>query len=161
MIGGHMQHTTSQIYLSKKGMQEIRRQIKRLERDLDKAQAVLRDLDKAKAREEHFERLEKIAIVETLESELNEKKLTLSRAKLLPRRRDTLKVMLGSMVELIDTQGRRFKYMLVDSLEADPSAGRISINSPLGQNLIGRQIQDIVQWTSGLGMNQLRLVNIA
>ena len=156
-----MEDTTSHIYLSKKGMQEIKRQIKRLERDLAETQALLRDLDKAKAREEHFERLEKIAIIEALESELNEKKLTLSRAKLLPRKRDALKVMLGSMVELIDSQGRRFKYMLVDSLEADPSTGRISVNSPLGQNLIGRQIQDIVQWTAGLGTNQLRLVSIA
>lgn len=153
--------TTSQIYLSKKGMQELRRQIKRLEHNLSSVQGDLRNIEKAKGHDERLERIEKLAIIDAIVTELNEKKLTLSRAKQLPRRRDALKVMLGSVVELIDAKGRKVRYMLVDSLEADPSAGRISIKSPLGANLIGKQLQDIVQWTAGLGTNQLRLVAIA
>ena len=156
-----MESTTSPIYLSKKGMQNLKRQIKRLEHDLSGAQNALRDLEKSKGHEERLERVEMLAIIDAITAELNEKKLTLSRARLLPRRRDTLKVMLGSVVELIDAQGRKVRYMLVDSLEADPSAGRISIKSPLGQTLLGKQLQDIVQWTAGLGTSQLRLVGIA
>lgn len=155
-----MENTTSEIYLSKKGIQDIKKQIKRLERGLVDANSSLRELDKAKAREDQFERSEQLASIEALETELKEKKFTLSRAKVLPKRRHALKVMLGSVVELIDSQGRQFRYMLVDPLEADPSSGRISIKSPLGQNLIGKQIKDIVQWTAGLGTSQVRLVNI-
>jgi len=154
-------NTTAQIFLSKKGMQGLRRQIKRLEHSIASAQADLRELDKTKGHEERLERSEKLAAIEVMAAELSDKKMALEQAKLLPRRRDALKVMLGSVVELIDTQGRRVRYMLVDSLEADPSAGRISIKSPLGEKLIGRQIQDIVQWTAGLTTNQLRLVGIA
>lgn len=153
--------TTSFVYLSKKGMQELRKQVKRLEHDLSAAQNDLREIDKSKGHDERLERVEKLAAIDGIIAELNEKKLTLSHAKQLPRRRDTLKVMLGSVVELIDSQGRKVRYMLVDSLEADPSAGRISIKSPLGQKLLGKQIQDMVQWTAGLGTNQLRLVGIA
>jgi transcription elongation factor GreA len=156
-----MSTSTSDIYLSKKGMQELKRQIKRLEHDLSGAQTDLRELDRTKGHEERLERVEKLAAIEVLEAELSDKRFTLNHAKLLPRRRDALKVMLGSVVELIDAQGKRVRYMLVDSLEADPSAGRISIKSPLGQKLIGRQIQDIVQWTAGLNTNQFRLVGIA
>lgn len=156
-----MNTSTSPIYLSKKGLHELRRQIKRLEHDLSSAQNDLRNLEKSKGHEERLERAEKLTIIETIEAELSEKKFTLSRAQLLPRRRDTLKVMLGSVVELIDAQGRKFRYMLVDSVEADPSAGRISIKSPLGQTLLGKQLQDVVQWTAGLSTNQLRLVAIA
>jgi transcription elongation factor GreA len=156
-----MNTTTSDIYLSKKGMEELKKQTKRLERDLAAAQADLRELDKTEGHEERLMRVEKLAIIEVLEAELADKKFALERAKLLPRKRDAFKVALGSVVELIDAQGRRVRYMLVDSLEADPSAGRISIKSPLGQNLLGRQIHDIVQWTSGLRTNQLRLVGIA
>lgn len=156
-----MNSSTSQIYLSKKGMQELKKQIKRLEHNLSRAQATLRDLDKSKGREDRLERTETLALIDTIMTELAEKKQTLATAKLLPRRRDTLRVMLGSVVELIDDQGRQFRYMLVDSIEADPSAGRISIKSPLGEKLVGKQIQDIVQWTAGLGTNQLRLVGIA
>src|SRR5690606_37160597 len=120
----------------------------------------LRDLEKSKGHEERLERVEKLAAIDAIMTDLNEKKMTLSRAKQLPRRRDSLKVMMGSVVELIDSQGRKFRYRLVDSLEADPSAGRISIKSPLGQKLLGKQIQDMVQWTAGLGTNQLKLVGI-
>lgn len=156
-----MYTSTSQIYLSKKGIQSLKKQIKRLEHSLAGAQADLRELDKTKGHEERLERIEMLAAIEVIETELNDKKFTLSRAKLLPRRRDALKVALGSVVELIDSKGQRVRYMLVDSLEADPSAGRISIKSPLGQKLLGRQIQDIVQWTAGLSTNQLKLVGIA
>lgn len=156
-----MKNTTSEIYLSKKGIQDIKKQIKRLERGLADANSNLRELDKAKAREDQFERSEQLASIEALETELKDKRFTLSRVKALPKRRHALKVMLGSVVELIDSQGRQFRYMLVDPLEADPSSGRISIKSPLGQNLVGKQIKDIVQWTAGLGTSQVRLVNIA
>lgn len=153
---------TSYIYLSKKGMQELRRQIKRLEHELSSAQNDLRNMDRVdKGHDERLERVEKLAAIEAITTELNTKKFTLSRAKQLPRRRDAIKVMLGSVVELIDAKGKKVRYMLVDSLEADPSKGRISIKSPLGQKLLGKQLQDIVQWTVGLGTNQLRLVNIA
>lgn len=153
--------TTSFIYLSKKGIHQLRKQIKSLEHALSIAQNDLRELEKSKGHDERLERIEKLAAIDGILTELNEKKLTLSKARQLPRRRDAIKVMLGSVVELIDSQGRKVRYMLVDSLEADPSAGRISIKSPLGEKLLGKQIQDIVQWTAGLGTNQLKLVGIA
>lgn len=156
-----MKSSTSQIYLSKKGMHELKKQAKRLEYDLSSAHADLRDLEKAKGHDERLARSEILATIEALETDLNEKKFTLSRAQLLPRRRDAIKVMLGSVVELIDSQGKRFRYMLVDSIEANPSAGRLSVKSPLGQKLLGKQLQDMVQWTAGLGTNQLKLVGIA
>ena len=56
--------------------------------------------------------------------------------------------------------GRIIRYTIVDSIEADPSDGRISFKSPLGQNLLGKQIQDIIEWGNGLRTNQLRLVGI-
>lgn len=156
-----MKTNLSQLYLSKNGMHELKRHIKRIEHDLARAQRDLAEMDRTEGHEERLERIEQLAAIEVLEAELSDKRFTLSRAKLLPRRRDALKVMLGSVVELIDTKGKKVKYMLVDSLEADPSSGRISIKSPLGQKLIGKQIQDIVQWTAGLSTNQLRLVGIA
>lgn len=156
-----MDTSTPELFLSKKGMHELRRQIKRLEHSLSNAQADLRNLEKSKSHEVRLERVEKLAAIDAITSELNDKKFILSRAKLLPRRRDTFKVMIGSVVELIDAQGQKFRYMLVDSLEANPSAGRISIKSPLGQTLLGKQLKDIVQWSAGLGTSQLQLVNIA
>lgn len=148
------------VYLSKKGMKELRKTIVQLEHEEQEAILSLRELDKTDGRDERLARVEKLAWLEGVSSELVDKRLLLQHAKLLPRKRDMLKVALGSVVELIDTSGRIVRYTLVDTFEADPSDGRISIKSPLGQNLVGKQIRDVVEWTSGFRTNRLQLVAI-
>lgn len=153
-------NTVNIVYLSKKGIKELKKQIARLERDHQEALARLRELDKIDSRDERLARIEQLAQIDTIESELADKKLTLSHAKQLPRRRDALKVAIGSVVDLLDTSGRIVRYTLVESIEANPSDGRISIKSPLGQNLLGKQIKDIVEWSAGFSTNRLQLIGI-
>lgn len=155
-----MNTTTEVIYLSKKGMKELKKSIAHLERD---RQAVIRELheqDKSDTHDERLARIEKLAQLESIESELSEKQAYLSSAKLFPRKRDAVKVALGSVVELIDKNGRKVVYTIVDSIEANPSDGRISAKSPLGQNLIGKTITDTINWSRGLQTHQLQLVRI-
>lgn len=153
--------TEKTILLSKKGMKELKKAVARLERDRQAAINQLRELDKTDNHEQRIERMDKLAELDTIEAQLADKQLQLANAKLYPRKRDALIVALGSVVELIDTQGRMFRYQLVDSIEADPSSGRISANSPLGQSLIGRTIKETVEWGShSLQPRQLTLVAI-
>lgn len=152
--------TAKTIFLSKRGMKELKREIATLEHDRQATVAAIRDLDKSESHDERLARVEKLASLEIIDSELADKRAALAIAKPLPRKRDALKVALGSMVELLDTNGRIIRYTLVDSLEANPSDGRISIMSPLGQNLVGKQIRDIVEWTSAIGQKQLKLISI-
>lgn len=153
-------NTTETIYLSKRGMKELKKSIAALERDRSETLSSLRELDKTESHDERLARAEKLASLEVIDSELADKKMALQFAKPLPRKRDALKVALGSIVELLDTNGRVIRYTLVDSLEANPSDGRISIKSPLGQNLVGKQIRDVVEWSAGIGRKQLQLVGI-
>lgn len=153
-------NTDTTILLSKKGMKELKKAVSRLERSRQQALGRLRELDKTDNYEQRIERMDKLAELDTIESQLADKQFQLSHAKLYPRKRDALKVALGSVVELIDTQGRMFRYQLVDSIEADPSSGRISASSPLGQNLLGKTIQDTIRWGSNLQPRQLTLVAI-
>jgi transcription elongation GreA/GreB family factor len=152
--------TTKTIYLSKKGMKELKKQVARLEHDRQDTLVQLREMDKTESHDERLARVELLANLDIVESSLADKKLALASAKPMPRKRDALKVAIGSVVDLLDTSGRIVRYTLVDSLEANPSDGRISIKSPLGQNLIGKQIRDVVEWTAGLGQRQLQLVAI-
>lgn len=154
-------NTTKTTYLSKKGMKELKKDIARLERDRQEALGKLRELDKTDGHDERLERVEKLAHLDGIESELVDKRLLLSQAKLLPRKRDAIKVAIGSVVDLIDTSGRLVRYTLVDTIEANPSDGRISIKSPLGQHLLGKQLQDMVEWTNGLRTTKFQLVGIA
>jgi transcription elongation factor GreA len=155
-----MNTTAKTLYLSKKGMKEIKKQVARLERDVAAAMGRLKELDKTDGHDERLDRAEKLAQLEILESELTDKKLYLSQAKLYPSKRERLKVAIGSVVDLIDTNGRMVRYTIVDSIEANPSDGRISIMSPLGKNLLGKQIKDIILWGNGARIKQMQLVRI-
>lgn len=148
------------LLLSKKGMKELKKAISTLEHDLQRERNNLRELDKTNGHDERFDRIEKLAVLEGIEAELSDKQLILSSAKLLPSKRARLQVAIGSVVDLIDQQGRLFRYTIVDSLEANPSDGRISIASPLGQSLLGKTARDVVEWSSGLRANRLQLVRI-
>jgi transcription elongation factor GreA len=149
------------ILLSKKGMKELRKSIAALEHDRLRAMQDLRELDKTSNREDRLNQLEKLASLDIIESKLQDKELTLKSARLIPSRRARMQVVIGSVVDLIDQHGRMFRYMLVDSVEANPSDGRISVSSPLGQNLVGKTVRDVVEWGAGLKMNQLQLVSIS
>ena len=147
-------------YLSKKGMKELKKSITKLERRQQQAITELHDLDKIDNHEQRLRRVEKLAELEIIESELADKQMTLRYAKLYPRKRDALRVALGSAVDLIDTNGRIVTYTIVDSIEANPSDGRISVHSPLGQTLIGKTIKDTVRWGNELRTRQMQLISI-
>ena len=148
------------IMLSKKGMKEIKKAILQLEHDRSVVIKNLRELDRTTGHDDRLERIERLARLEAIESELSEKHYTVAHAKLLPTRRARVKVALGSVVDLIDQQGRLFQYTLVDTIEANPSDGRISVLSPLGQSLVGKTAKEVIEWGNGLRTNSLQLVNI-
>lgn len=148
------------ILLSKKGMKELKKSIAKLERQQSAAIADLRSLEKIDTHDQRLTRVEKLAQLEIVESELADKQYMLQNAKLYPRKRDALKVALGSAVELIDMKGRMVRYTIVDSIEANPSDGRISAESPLGKNLLGKTIQETIEWGNGFRQHQMQLVAI-
>lgn len=153
--------TATITYLSKKGMKELKKAVSRLERDKQAMYARLREIDKSDNHEEQLARTECLSVIEVIENELYEKQQMLKTAKPFPRKRDALKVAIGSVVELLDTNGRIVRYTIVESIEANPFDGRISVKSPLGQSLIGRQLKDMVEWTASVGTKRLQLIAIA
>jgi transcription elongation factor GreA len=149
------------VLLSKKGMKELQKAISQLEHDRQAVIRGLHEIDKSTSHDDRLERIERLARLEAIESELAEKRQTLSEATLIPTKRARMQVAIGSVVDLIDQQGRLFRYTLVDTIEANPSDGRISVLSPLGRNLVGKTVKDIVKWSTGLRDNSLRLVRIS
>jgi len=149
------------ILLSKKGMKELKKAISQLEHDRAAAIRGLHDIDKTTGHDDRLERVERLARLESIESELAEKQQMILDAKLLPSKRARMKVAMGSVVDLIDQQGRLFRYTLVDTIEANPSDGRISVVSPLGSTLVGKTVKDIVEWGSGAHNTKFQLVKIS
>ena len=149
----------AKIYLSKQGMKELKKKISALENNQKKYEAQLR---KGEMRDDSLARSEVVARIEGLRADIAEKKFQLENAKVLPASHGTrIKVALGSFVELIDrATGRMMRYQVVESIEADPSEGKISAESPLGRSLIGRKVDEDVSWTAGLNSMQMQLVRI-
>jgi transcription elongation factor GreA len=69
---------------------------------------------------------------------------------------------LGERVRLRDLEtGARLEYELVGSFEADPTDGRVSAASPLGQALIGRRRGDVAVVEAPTGQRRLRILTVA
>jgi len=45
----------------------------------------------------------------------------------------------GSTIEVVDEEGETLTYHLVGAVEADPVAGNISVESPVGRALVGKR----------------------
>jgi len=59
---------------------------------------------------------------------------------------DVSKVLVLSTVKLKNTQnGMLMSYTLVAESEADLKSGKISVNSPIGQGLLGKKVGDIAE----------------
>jgi len=73
----------------------------------------------------------------------------------------TDRVVFGRTILLYDVQAdKEITYQLVGPYESDPENGRISIKSPLGQGLIGREIGDEVKIKIPRGVQEFEVLEI-
>lgn len=63
-------------------------------------------------------------------------------------------------VENIDT-GEERTYLLVGPYESAPEDGRLSVTSPLGQALIGKEAGDDVKFRSPRGVQSLEIIQVS
>jgi transcription elongation factor GreA len=83
----------------------------------------------------------------------------LEHAKPLGITRRTSKVGLGKTIYI--RNGRKEQEVtLVDSIEADPDSGSVSIASPLGNALLGKRLGDIAEVTTPRGPSRYQIVSI-
>ena len=72
-------------------------------------------------------------------------------AVIIEESHDHQRVNLGSTVTVLNHKGERDNYTIVGSAEADPKAGRISNESPVGLALLGKGLGDKVQINAPAG----------
>ena len=75
---------------------------------------------------------------------------------------DVSKVLVLSTVELLNkTNGMKMTYTLVAQSEADLKTGKISVNSPIGQGLLGKKVGEMAEIAVPSGIIQLEITNIS
>jgi transcription elongation factor GreA len=94
-----------------------------------------------------------------LEGRIIELEQLLAKAKLIDHGRKDV-VSLGSVVHLCTSDDREYKYTLVGAFEANPSAGRISNESPVGKALLGRKAGELVMVSTPGGVKEYTILSI-
>ena len=75
---------------------------------------------------------------------------------------DVSKVLVLSTVELLNkVDGMKMTYTLVAQSEADLKTGKISVNSPIGQGLLGKKVGEMAEITVPSGTIQLEITKIS
>jgi len=69
-------------------------------------------------------------------------------------------VRFGALVCVVDENGKESRYTIVGPDEADPSAGRISFQSPFGQSLMKRKVGDTVTVRRPAGELEIEIQSI-
>ena len=83
------------ILLSKQGIKDIKKSIAQLEHDRQALIVSLHDNHKMSSHYYRLERVERLAQLEAIESELYDKQQTLNGARLIPSKRARMKVAIG------------------------------------------------------------------
>jgi len=94
-----------------------------------------------------------------LEGRIIELEQLLAKAKLIDRVQSDVAT-LGSIVRLAINNGREVEYTIVGAFEADPSAKRISNESPVGKALLGHKPGDMVMVSTPGGVKEYTILAV-
>ena len=98
-----------------------------------------------------------------LELKISEMEKVLSTARVINQQDlDASSVVVLSTVKIRQTKsGKEFSYTLVSQSEADLRAGKISVNSPIGQGLLGKSVGDIAEVSTPRGKMEFEVLDIS
>lgn len=135
-------NATNQLLLTPKGLDKIRTEYKLLKKRYHRLSEELRDGHTSGADDSRLLNGLRRVEQEFLQGKLDAMDKMLKRAKLMVRPHSQT-ASLGSEV-VYEVMDQRWSVTLVESIEADPLDGRVSVTSPLGKALKGTMAGDRV-----------------
>jgi transcription elongation factor GreA len=150
-------------YMSQEGFDQLVAELKELE--TIRRPEIARQIAEARDKGDLSENAEYDAAKEAqgmLEMKINQLKLTISEAKIIdPTKIKTDTVQVLTKVELKNVKNKaKMTYTIVPESEANLKAGKISVNTPIAQGLLGHKVGDIVQIKIPAGMLELEVLGI-
>ena len=152
------------IVLTSAGAEKLRTELRKLKRE-DRPR-VIAAIAEARSHGDLSENAEYDAAREQqgfIEGRIAELESSLSIAEVIDTARiaEQDKVLFGAYLELYDIdRDDTVNYQLVGNLEADLAQGRISVSSPIGRALLGRQRGDEVQFDSPGGRRVFEILDV-
>jgi transcription elongation factor GreA len=150
-----------QVTLTAEGHAKLEKELGNLK---DQRAKVIEDIQKAAADKDFRENAPLAAAREQkahVEGRIKEIESTLNQAKIIGEDHDTTTAKLGDTVVLHDlSSDKEFTYTLVDPREANPIKGRLSVASPLGKAISGKQVGQTLEVAAPAGTFSCRIENI-
>jgi transcription elongation factor GreA len=151
------------VYLTKEGLAKMKEELKFL-RTRERAR-IAEAIAEARAQGDLSENAEYDAAKEAqghLEAKIAKMESTVANARLVEEQDiDTSKAYILSNIRIKNlNNGMEQVYTLVAPQEADLATGRISINSPIGQGLLGREAGETVEIKVPAGKVKLKILEI-
>ncbi|MCP9235966.1 transcription elongation factor GreA [Lewinella sp. JB7] len=151
-------------YLSQEGFDRLRAELDELKTN-GRAE-VARAIAEAREKGDLSENAEYDAAKDAqglLEMKINELEKVMANARVLDSSQlDTSKVTVMSKVTIQNVKNKaEMVYELVAESEADLKAKKISVNSPMGQGLLGKAVGDIAEVKTPNGSIQFKIKNIS
>ena len=150
-------------YYSPEGLKKLKDELNHL-RDVERPKAS-QAIGEARDKGDLSENAEYDAAKEAqglLEMRISKMEDTLANARLIDESQlDTSKVLVLSTVKLKNqNNGMEMKYTLVAESEADLKTGKISVNSPIGRGLLGKEVGDKAEITVPNGTIKFDILEI-
>lgn len=151
-------------YYTEEGLQKLKEELSHL-RDIERpkaSQAIADARDKGDLSEnaEYDAAKEAQGLLELKISKLEE---VLANARIIDESQlDTSKVLVLSTVKLKNMQNKmEMSYTLVAESEADLKSGKISVTSPIGHGLLGKEVGDVAEITVPNGTLKFKILEIS
>lgn len=150
-------------YYTAEGLKNLKDELNQL-RDVERPKAS-QDIGEARDKGDLSENAEYDAAKEAqglLEMRISKMEETLGNARLIDESQlDNSKVLVLSTVKLKNqNNGMEMKYTLVAESEADLKTGKISVNSPIGKGLLGKEVGDVAEITVPNGTLKFDILEI-
>lgn len=151
-------------YLTKEGYERLKNELEQL-KSVER-QKVARQIAEAREKGDLSENAEYDAAKEAqgmLELKIQQMETLLSTARILREDElDASKVVILSTVKIKNLKTKKeLSYTLVSETEADLKLGKISVTSPIGQGLLGKQIGEVAEIKTPQGMLELEVMDIS
>jgi transcription elongation factor GreA len=151
------------LLMTRADYEKLQREIEQLETSARGEMAerikAARDLGDLKENAEYHDAKDAQAILETRILRLRDQ---LTRAQVVEAETGGDAIAFGSEVEIADrASGKRTTYTLVSAVDADAAAGRLSVESPVAQALVGSRAGDVVEIRTPKGTRTLEVISIA
>ena len=150
-------------YYTAEGLKKLRDELNQL-KDVERPKAS-QDIAEARDKGDLSENAEYDAAKEAqgmLEMHISRLEGTLSSARIIDESQlDTSKALIHSTVKIKNqSNGMEMTYKLVAQSEADLSTGKISVDSPIGKGLLGKEVGDVVEVTVPNGTMKFTVVEL-